>query len=433
MDELSIRLPEVAPGCADPSVKASRVSWASDSAKSLETFIQDLPSHADVNSLLDAFVPHLQHLAIASLHIFAWDPASGNYFCCRSFPPAAGSLTETLDERCPLIRLFQSARIRFLGPGEEGLPVAAQAWIPAARSQLARRGQDWAFPLLSRQRLLGLLLLGQTAAQRSSSAVNVEVLISVINHFSLFLDILLLNSASDLMGSVSPGIAHDIQNLLTPIGVVLQLGRGNRSDRLKAAKLWPVALDKMQILRKFLDHARVFAPRQQPRFALVRLDLLLQQAARSAMIHGDQPRVEVIAKDLPEITVEADEVLILRLLSNLLSNALNASPPGAEVRLVLEPINLLEGGQDLVQIQIIDQGRGFNSNEVERLLAPPFARPTDNTDSTQHGLGLAICRQIVAFHGGQFHISGVEHEGTTVRVILPRSHPREPEPNNGRA
>jgi signal transduction histidine kinase len=261
----------------------------------------------------------------------------------------------------------------------------------------------------------------------------VEVLISVINHFSLFLDKLLLNSASDLIRSVSPGIAHDIQNLLTPIDMVLQLGRGDRSDRLKAAKLWPVALGKMQILRKLLDHARAFAPRQQLRFALVRLDLLLQQAARSAMIPEDQPRVQVVADDLPYITIEADEVLILRLLSNLLSNALNASPAGAEVRLVLEPLNLLEGGQDWVQIQIIDQGRGFKSNEAERLLAPPFARPTDNNDSTQHGLGLAICRQIVAFHGGQFHLSSVEHEGTTVRVILPLSHPREPESNNGRA
>lgn len=117
-----------------------------------------------------------------------------------------------------------------------------------------------------------------------------------------------------------------------------------------------------------------------------------------------------------------DADALRRMVLNLLSNACRHAP-GGEVVVAVDP------GAEGVVIEVRDNGPGMTP-EVLSKLGRAFALnsgPVSAEPSTGAGLGLAICRQIVAAHWGQIGVSSRRGEGTSVTVTLPtdREGPRE--------
>lgn len=126
--------------------------------------------------------------------------------------------------------------------------------------------------------------------------------------------------------------------------------------------------------------------------------------------------------DLPaSLPFRADEVLLGRTVSNLLSNAIRFTDRGGTVRLSLEAgAAPADGGAPDIGIVVTDTGCGI-APEVLANLGTPFYRPATVPAQARdgHGLGLAIVRLIVERHGGRMEIASWPGEGTTVRVVLP--------------
>ncbi len=104
-----------------------------------------------------------------------------------------------------------------------------------------------------------------------------------------------------------------------------------------------------------------------------------------------------------------DKQLIERLLWNLLSNAMAATPAGGRLRVSLR------AEQDVVLLSVSDTGRGL---DPALLTARPLARLQSVPDSGI-GLGLPLCRRIAQLHGGNLLLTAREGEGSTVTVRLP--------------
>ncbi len=100
---------------------------------------------------------------------------------------------------------------------------------------------------------------------------------------------------------------------------------------------------------------------------------------------------------------------------NLLSNARDASPPGAPIRVRSEA-----QGQT-VTLSVEDEGSGIPKAIVSRLFEPFF---TTKDPGKGTGLGLALVYSIVEEHYGQIMIDSptdpVTGQGTRIRVLLPR-------------
>jgi len=101
---------------------------------------------------------------------------------------------------------------------------------------------------------------------------------------------------------------------------------------------------------------------------------------------------------------------ILQLLSNLLGNAVEHSPPGAEIALRIDG-----ACADWLAIDVCNKGRGVPS-ALRAALFEPF---TSGDRTRGLGLGLFICRQIVLAHGGSIEFESDEL-GTRFRILLPR-------------
>jgi signal transduction histidine kinase len=120
-----------------------------------------------------------------------------------------------------------------------------------------------------------------------------------------------------------------------------------------------------------------------------------------------------------EASVEMDAVLIKRLLCNLLSNAVDASPTGSEIEVQLVTLPKTDLSRDWFRLKVIDHGEGISQENLRRVFTPYFTTKNTGDGKRGFGLGLAIARHIVHLHEGNLSIASKEKRGTTVQVDLP--------------
>ena len=139
--------------------------------------------------------------------------------------------------------------------------------------------------------------------------------------------------------------------------------------------------------------------------------------------------IEAVVKTAPDVLVEMDEVLIKRLIINLLSNALDASPPGSELRIELARLAKAQAKREWLRVSIIDRGEGIPEENLNRIFTPYYTTKDRGDENRGFGLGLSICRKIVHLHGGNLSVASKPKKGTTVNVDLPNSQSRVFAPN----
>jgi two-component system, OmpR family, sensor histidine kinase KdpD len=117
-----------------------------------------------------------------------------------------------------------------------------------------------------------------------------------------------------------------------------------------------------------------------------------------------------IANDVPPLLF--DEVLIERVLCNLLENAAKYSSESATIQV------LAKRDEQFVEVSVIDAGAGFAQDPSQ--LFEMFARGVSDTNKSGMGLGLAICREIVEAHGGSITARNNEAQGgSAITFTLP--------------
>jgi signal transduction histidine kinase len=114
-----------------------------------------------------------------------------------------------------------------------------------------------------------------------------------------------------------------------------------------------------------------------------------------------------------------DSVLIQRLLMNLITNAVDASPDGGEIRVEIVRLMRTEPSRDWFRVRVSDQGNGIPADDMNRLFKPYFTTKKTGDENRGFGLGLAICRKIASLHGASLTVQSELGRGTTVNLDLP--------------
>jgi two-component system sensor histidine kinase BaeS len=119
------------------------------------------------------------------------------------------------------------------------------------------------------------------------------------------------------------------------------------------------------------------------------------------------------------LTVIGDDQRLAQVLLNLLSNALQHTPPGGQIT-----VSACQVGEDEVHVRVQDTGEGIPARDLphifERFYCTDRARSRGTGGS---GLGLSITRSLIEAHGGRTWAESVEGEGSAVTFALPLSPP----------
>lgn len=158
--------------------------------------------------------------------------------------------------------------------------------------------------------------------------------------------------------------------------------------------------------RRILDNA-------QPVALLPLIDELAHASHSVATQRGC--RITVAASE--DVTVEADPFLLRRAVSNLLDNALDFSPEGGQIELILQ----VQGRW--AQITVRDQGPGIPDYAQDKVFEKFYslARPHSKKKST--GLGLSFVKEIASLHRGEVELGNrpdAEGSGASAVLWLPR-------------
>ena len=128
--------------------------------------------------------------------------------------------------------------------------------------------------------------------------------------------------------------------------------------------------------------------------------------------------------DLPgeRVEVYGDPERIVQVITNLVVNAINYTPPGGQVTVAVRPASPRDR---FVTIDVQDTGVGIPAEHLPHIFQP-FYRVDKRVEGT--GLGLSITQQIVELHGGRIAVDSTVGAGSTFHVFLPTQAPEEMEP-----
>jgi two-component system, cell cycle sensor histidine kinase and response regulator CckA len=230
----------------------------------------------------------------------------------------------------------------------------------------------------------------------------------------------------DSIGALASGLAHDLNNALSPILMGIQLIRSKTQDPDSKKMLAAMEANTYRgadMVRQVLTFARG----QEGARELLDLGRLIQEMAQVA--RQTLPKsITVTALVPPDLwQVAGNSTQIHQILLNLCINARDAMPNGGELTIAADNVEL---GDDEARgipnatpgtyatLLVSDTGTGIPPEILPRIFEPFF---TTKGVGKGTGLGLSTIARIVRNHGGFLNVKSEMGEGTTFEVYLPRA------------
>ena len=223
------------------------------------------------------------------------------------------------------------------------------------------------------------------------------------------------------IGTISAVIAHEFNNILTPMisyaQLALQSALGERPDmeliRKALTKSFQGADKAGKICTSMLGLAR-----GQSAVGDVSVQTLVDEVL---LVLAREPRKDGIALRVqvqPNLRVCGDPVQLEQVLLNLLINARHAML-GKGGSLTIKATPAPDTAE--VRLQVIDTGPGISEKNLPRIFEPYFTTKgtAKKGEAKGTGLGLAICKEIVDHHKGRIEVQSELGRGTTFSIYLP--------------
>jgi len=214
-------------------------------------------------------------------------------------------------------------------------------------------------------------------------------------------------------------VAHEIKNPLTPMKLSLQhlqfaIENNSPNKEKMFAKVSATLIEQIDNLNRIASEFSSFAKMPEPENKEVSLNEVV------ASIHDlfrERKDMEIrIFVPIDDLRVFADKDHLLRVMSNLIKNAIQAIPEERRGKIVIK----LYKEEDKAVILVADNGKGIKDELKEKVFKPNFTSKSSGT-----GLGLAICANIIEGFNGKIYFETEVNKGTDFYVVIPLMRTKE--------
>jgi signal transduction histidine kinase len=216
-------------------------------------------------------------------------------------------------------------------------------------------------------------------------------------------------------------IAHMSHQLKTPLSLLSAVLETIRLERVKSPQklaryheiVWEQTERLSSLVERILEFSRV---KRRGDYEFERLDLadLVRETVEAfrRSLEPDGFEFEVVASGAP--IVHADPAALEQVLVNLLDNAVKYSGESRTIRIEVS------AGPSAATVAVVDRGIGIPADERPHIFDRFYRGSGAKLNRRGFGLGLAICAELVAAHGGRVLVESEPGHGSTFTLKLPR-------------
>jgi len=228
-----------------------------------------------------------------------------------------------------------------------------------------------------------------------------------------------LDSSFEQQARFVADASHELRTPISVLSMHCELALSREREPEEYQKTLATCMRASERMRSLVEDLLILAKADSGQLAMrteeIDLSLIIDESVQLLVPLADRHQVTLETKT-PSVLCRGDSNHLLRLVSNLLSNAILYNKPQGTVL-----INLSQTDGEAC-LRITDTGCGIASDEIPKLF-DRFYRVDEarSRETGGSGLGLSICQSIVVAHGGRLEIKSQKDVGTVVELTLPRA------------
>jgi two-component system sensor histidine kinase FlrB len=211
------------------------------------------------------------------------------------------------------------------------------------------------------------------------------------------------------LAEVSAILAHEIRNPLAS----MELFAGLLAEEPEQTALWVSHLRAgIRLLSATVNNVLSLHGGSSSHLVPVDLSDCVRSGVEFVQPIAEQASVTLSFQGEEELRIQGNENQLRQILLNLICNAIRHTPAGGKVNVTTRSVS--REGMMRAVIDVSDTGCGIPSQQIERVFEAGFSAQGDTP-----GLGLAVCKRLVAVHDGEIRVSSQVNCGSTFRLEFP--------------
>jgi len=218
------------------------------------------------------------------------------------------------------------------------------------------------------------------------------------------------------LGELAAGVAHEIRNPLAGIAGAIEIITKEFPKDHPDREVLEDLRQEVRRIEKTLNDLLVYARPKPPQFGRADLKETVARTLQLARQQAGNKKVDFsiqIPSTLPAFLVDSEQ--LHQVLLNLVLNGIQAIE--LDGKITIEAATVDADGPTrpgYVEISVADTGAGIPPEHLERIFRPFYTTKRGGT-----GLGLSLCRRIIAAHGGALNVESQLKEGSRFTIRLP--------------
>ena len=254
---------------------------------------------------------------------------------------------------------------------------------------------------------------GNDLSQRINLGKGDDELHTLANTFDVMFDRLQTSFENEIQ--FTSDVSHELRTPITVILTQAEYGKDSISSVEDVQKSFGIIEKEGQKMSKLVSQlltlARMERGRQKLNIENINLSELLEIIIETQTLSAKTKNIKFVTKIMPEIYANIDEMMIMRVFTNLISNAISYGKQNGTITVEL----FLQ--ENRIVSKISDDGIGISEDKLDKIWLRFYqVDPSKNGDNS--GLGLSMVKKIIELHKGEIFVESELGKGTTFTIIL---------------